>query len=405
MRRVHGRARHRAPEAERAAHGHAWRRGAAGRVRLRDAQGRDQRRDARLGDQRRPTPTTCSARRWVRIPYPTIVRDFQRVIGDEAAAQIEARSKAGCPTSSSPASAAGRTRSGIFSRFIGEPSVRLVAVEAAGDGIETGPSRRGARRGQPGHHPRRANDAAPGRRRPGRGGALDLGRARLPGRRPAARGAGARKADWSCARSTDSQALAAMRQLAPCEGILPALESAHALAALPRPARGRRARQRRPGRACPAAATRIVGHLAVTRVTSATARLAAHRAGLRGGRGQTGGSRSCPTSWRATRIMATSERLAIAALDAGADLLEIGLPYSDPLADGVTLQRASTAALAGGADAGRVARPGRARGAGATGQAGAGDGLRQPVHGSARRRRRSPARWPRPEQPGRSWPT
>jgi tryptophan synthase alpha chain len=45
----------------------------------------------------------------------------------------------------------------------------------------------------------------------------------------------------------------------------------------------------------------------------------------------------------------TSERAALAALDAGADLLEIGLPYSDPLADGVTLQRASSAALAGGA--------------------------------------------------------
>jgi tryptophan synthase alpha chain len=47
--------------------------------------------------------------------------------------------------------------------------------------------------------------------------------------------------------------------------------------------------------------------------------------------------------------LATSERLALAALDAGADLLEIGLPYSDPLADGVTLQRASSAALAAGA--------------------------------------------------------
>ncbi len=45
----------------------------------------------------------------------------------------------------------------------------------------------------------------------------------------------------------------------------------------------------------------------------------------------------------------TSFRAAIAAIDAGADLLEVGLPYSDPLADGATLQRASGAALRAGA--------------------------------------------------------
>jgi len=45
---------------------------------------------------------------------------------------------------------------------------------------------------------------------------------------------------------------------------------------------------------------------------------------------------------------ATSLAVALAAIDAGADLLEIGLPYSDPLADGATLQRASAAALAAG---------------------------------------------------------
>jgi tryptophan synthase alpha chain len=45
----------------------------------------------------------------------------------------------------------------------------------------------------------------------------------------------------------------------------------------------------------------------------------------------------------------TSFAAAIAAADAGADILEVGLPYSDPLADGATLQRASSAALAAGA--------------------------------------------------------
>jgi len=45
----------------------------------------------------------------------------------------------------------------------------------------------------------------------------------------------------------------------------------------------------------------------------------------------------------------TSFAAALACIDNGADLLEIGLPYSDPLADGATLQRASAAALAAGA--------------------------------------------------------
>ena len=50
---------------------------------------------------------------------------------------------------------------------------------------------------------------------------------------------------------------------------------------------------------------------------------------------------------------ATGESIAIAAIDAGADLLELGLPYSDPLADGTTLQRASATAIRAGATLGR----------------------------------------------------
>lgn len=50
----------------------------------------------------------------------------------------------------------------------------------------------------------------------------------------------------------------------------------------------------------------------------------------------------------------TSFRAAVAAIDAGADLLEVGLPYSDPLADGATLQRASASAIRAGATFGRL---------------------------------------------------
>ena len=82
----------------------------------------------------------------------------------------------------------------------------------------------------------------------------------------------------------------------------------------------------------------------------------------------------------------TSLAIALAAIDAGADLLEVGLPYSDPLADGTTLQRASAAALAAGATLERSLDLVRRIAARAARRPARDDGLREP----ADRRRRRP---------------
>ena len=119
-------------------------------------------------------------------PYPTIVRDLQRRIGDEAAAQLMAV-EGRLPDVAVACVGGGSNAIGLLARFIGEPAVRLAVVEAAGDGIETGRHAAAILGGTPGHPPRLALADAPGPRRPGRRGALGLGRARLPGHRPAAR--------------------------------------------------------------------------------------------------------------------------------------------------------------------------------------------------------------------------
>ena len=95
-------------------------------------------------------------------PYPTIVRDLQRRIGDEAAAQIEAgRGPAAGPRAGLRRRRLERDRAA--GRFIGEPSVRLAVAEAAGDGIATGRHAAALAGGSPGHPPRRPLDDAPGR--------------------------------------------------------------------------------------------------------------------------------------------------------------------------------------------------------------------------------------------------
>ncbi|WP_237386689.1 tryptophan synthase subunit beta [Xenorhabdus sp. Sc-CR9] len=70
-------------------------------------------------------------------PYPTIVREFQRMIGEEAKAQI--LEKEGClPDAVIACVGGGSNAIGLFAEFIPENNVRLIGVEPAGHGIETG---------------------------------------------------------------------------------------------------------------------------------------------------------------------------------------------------------------------------------------------------------------------------
>ena len=69
-------------------------------------------------------------------PYPMMVRDFQRVIGSEARSQMVAKTGR-LPDYALACVGGGSNAIGLFSGFVNSPNVRLVGVEAAGEGIET----------------------------------------------------------------------------------------------------------------------------------------------------------------------------------------------------------------------------------------------------------------------------
>ncbi|HET9598707.1 MAG TPA: tryptophan synthase subunit beta, partial [Anaeromyxobacteraceae bacterium] len=82
-------------------------------------------------------------------PYPALVRDFQSVIGSEARAQcIEVADR--LPDAVVACVGGGSNAMGIFSAFLGDPGVRLVGVEAAGHGLDTGKHGAALARGRPG---------------------------------------------------------------------------------------------------------------------------------------------------------------------------------------------------------------------------------------------------------------
>src|SRR3712207_9537949 len=68
-------------------------------------------------------------------PYPAMVRDFQSVIGEEVRTQMMA-AEGRLPDSLVAAIGGGSNAIGLFHPFLDEPSVKMVAVEAAGHGLE-----------------------------------------------------------------------------------------------------------------------------------------------------------------------------------------------------------------------------------------------------------------------------
>ncbi|HSD77988.1 MAG TPA: tryptophan synthase subunit beta [Solirubrobacteraceae bacterium] len=160
-------------------------------------------------------------------PYPSLVRDLQRVIGDEARAQLLQRTGR-LPDRVVACVGGGSNSIGIFTPFVADDGVRLVGVEAAGEGIRTGhhgaPLTVGGRPGvlhgalsallqDDEGQVLEAHSISAGLDYPGSGPEhawlRDTGRA-------------------TYVAVTDDQALQAFQDVARLEGIIPALETAHA---------------------------------------------------------------------------------------------------------------------------------------------------------------------------------
>jgi tryptophan synthase beta chain len=161
-------------------------------------------------------------------PYPRMVRDFQAVIGREAREQVRERI-GGLPRSVVACVGGGSNAMGIFHAFVEESAVELIGVEAAGEGLDTERHSASLAKGSPGvlHgslsyllqdssgqvHP--AHSISAGLDYPGVG--PEHAHLKASGRA-------------TYVAVTDAQALEGFATLARLEGIIPALESAHAVA-------------------------------------------------------------------------------------------------------------------------------------------------------------------------------
>ena len=317
-------------------------------------------------------------------PYPEMVKAFQSIIGREARRQC--LDKVGrLPDAAIACVGGGSNAMGLFAGFLGDPAVRLIGVEAAGEGLGTGRHAASINGGTTGvlHGAKtkllqtregqilEAYSVSAGLDYPGVGPEhchlADTGRA-------------------TYAVCDDRHAIHAFDALCRCEGIIPALESSHALAeairlapTLPQESvllvclSGRGDKDmanvadwkaahpdyRYTGPAAPEGGTPQKAYAAMGGTGGTTHGLPnALTPSPRKGRLRAAFSRA-KAEGRAARVlympcgfpsMAESESAMETLIAGGADVLELGVPFSDPIADGPVIQAAGQRALAGGVD-------------------------------------------------------
>lgn len=160
-------------------------------------------------------------------PFPALVRDLQRVIGDEARAQYAERTGAD-PDVVLACVGGGSNAIGMFTAFVGAPGVRLIGIEAGGTGSDLGRHCRSLTLGEPGVLHGALSyllQDAEGQVVPTHSISAGLDYPGVGPEHAYLKDAGL--ADYASA--TDEQALAGFQALARTEGLLPALEPSHVI--------------------------------------------------------------------------------------------------------------------------------------------------------------------------------
>lgn len=272
-------------------------------------------------------------------PYPEIVAQLQLVIGDEARAQM--LDEAGrLPAAVVACIGGGSNAIGMFRAFLDDAEVDLIGVEAGGEGIDSGRHGASLTQGQPGvlhgtysyllqtedGQVAEPHSISAGLDYPGVGPEhshlRDTGRVQYVA-------------------ATDAEALEAFQTCSRAEGIIPALESSHALALVAREGAARAGEGR-----C-FCACRAEGIRTSTRPGRPWASMSEGAQRIRRAFAEAGRPLFMPYVLGG---YPTLDRAAehLAAVVPHADLIELGIPFSDPMADGPTIQAAGQQALDNG---------------------------------------------------------